>query len=103
VLDRHDQLALLPMHDGAAAALLEPLPREERFATWHLALPDGTLIGRGVGLIVLLRSIRVTRAAARLLDAVPDRALDALYDVVARNRNRLGPLVPNGPGPRQFP
>jgi predicted DCC family thiol-disulfide oxidoreductase YuxK len=56
-----------------------------------------------VGLVALLRSIRLTRAAARLLDAVPDRVLDALYDVVARNRNRLGPLVPNGPAPRQFP
>jgi len=91
------------MHDDAAEALLAPLPRQERFTTWHLALPDGSLTGRGVGLIALLRSIRLTRAAAHLLDAVPDRVLDGSYDVIARNRDRLGPLVPNGPAPRQFP
>jgi predicted DCC family thiol-disulfide oxidoreductase YuxK len=91
------------MHDAAAAPLLAPLPPEERFATWHLALDEGSLVGRGSGFVALLRSMRLTRGGARLIGAVPDRVLDALYEVLARNRGRLGRLVPNGPGPRRFP
>jgi predicted DCC family thiol-disulfide oxidoreductase YuxK len=91
------------MRDEAAEALLAPLPPQERFTSWHLVLADGSLAGRGAGLVALLGSIRLTRPAAPLLDAVPDRVLDALYEIIARNRNRLGPLAPNGPAPRQFP
>jgi predicted DCC family thiol-disulfide oxidoreductase YuxK len=91
------------MHDPDAGDLLAPLRPDERFATWHLVLRDGRLVGRGRGGVPLLRAMRRTRGAARLLAALPDPALEAAYDVVARNRGLLGRLVPNRPGPRRFP
>ncbi len=49
----------------------------------------------------LLRAMRISRPAGRLLSLVPPVVLDAAYDVVARNRGRLGRLVPDGPAPRR--
>jgi len=91
------------MHDEEAASLLEPLPEDERFASWHLALGDGSLVGYGTGGVELLRSMRLTRPVGGLFAAVPDRLLDAAYGLVARHRDRLGRLVPNGPAPKRFP
>jgi predicted DCC family thiol-disulfide oxidoreductase YuxK len=91
------------MHDEAATPLLASLPQEERFATWHLVLADGSLAGHGTGVVELLRSMHLTHAAGGLLDAVPDRVLDMLYNVVARHRGSLGRLVPRGAAPRHFP
>jgi hypothetical protein len=47
--------------------------------------------------------MRLTRPVAPLVARVPERALEVLYRFVARNRSRLGRLVPNGPAPRRFP
>jgi predicted DCC family thiol-disulfide oxidoreductase YuxK len=91
------------MHDPDAVELLAPLPPSERFANWHLVLVDGTLVGRGAGGVVLLRMLRGTRGAGRLLAALPAAVVEAAYAVVARNRRLLGRLVPNGSGPRRFP
>ena len=91
------------MRDEQAAPILEPLAEGERFASWHLALADGSLVGYGSGGIELLRSMRLTRQAGRLLGAVPDGLLDALYGLVARYRGPLGRLVPDGPAPKRFP
>jgi len=91
------------MRDVEAAPLLEPLPEDERFASWHLALLDGSLAGDGTGGVELLRSMRLTRPAGRLVAAAPGHVLDALYDVVARHRFLLGRFVPDGPAPRRFP
>ncbi len=91
------------MRDEEAAALFEPLPSDERFASWHLVLGDGSLVGYGTGGVELLRSMRLTRPAGRLLAALPDRVLDALYGLVARHRGLLGRLLPDGPAPKRFP
>ena len=91
------------MGDEEAEPLLAPLPADERFASWHLALGDGLLVGYGTGGVELLRSMRLTRPAGRLFAAVPDRVLDALYGLVARHRGLLGRLVPDGPAPKRFP
>ena len=91
------------MHDEEAATLLEPLPEDERFASWHLALGDGSLVGYGTGGVELLRSMRLTRPVGGLFAAVPDRLLDAPYGLVARHRGVLGRLVPDGPAPKSFP
>jgi len=91
------------MHDEEAASLLEPLPEDERFASWHLVLGDGSLVGYGTGGVELLRSMHLTRPAGLLLAAVPDRLLDAPYGLVARHRGVLGRLVPDGPAPKSFP
>jgi hypothetical protein len=91
------------MQDAAAAELLAPLPPAERFATWHVAFPDGTLVGRGTGGVVLLRTLRRTRGIGYALEFAPDRALDAAYDLIAHHRQWLGRIVPDHPGPRRYP
>jgi len=91
------------MRDEEATRLLEPLVADERFATWHLALGDGSLVGYGTGGVELLRSMRLTRPAGRLLAAVPDRVLEAVYGLVARHRGPLGRLVPDGTAPKRVP
>lgn len=102
-LDRRRELAFLPLRDPDAAPLLAPLPEDERYASWYLALPDGSLAGRGAGAVELLRSLHVTRALARPLALVPERVLDSLYRAVAGRRRLLGRLVPDVPAPRRFP
>lgn len=83
--------------------MLEPLPEDDRFATWHLALPDGSLAGGGTGLRALLRSMRLTRRAGRVLERLPDSVLNRFYVLVSGHRAQLGRLVPDGPAPRRFP
>jgi predicted DCC family thiol-disulfide oxidoreductase YuxK len=101
-LDRDRELALLPLQDPGAAPLVAELPEHERHATWRIAHEDGSLVGRGEGAPVLLRTMTLTRPAGRLLAHVPPRALDAAYDLFARHRGRLGRLVPDGPAPRRL-
>lgn len=101
--DRRRRLAFLPLRDPEAAPLLAPLPEEERYASWFLSLPDGSLAGRGAGAVELLRVLEAARPAARVLAWVPPRLLDRLYDAVARHRTALGRFVPDGPAPRRFP
>jgi predicted DCC family thiol-disulfide oxidoreductase YuxK len=102
-LDRREELAVLPLRDERAAPLLEPLPENERFSSWRLALPDGTLAGHGAGAVALLRAMRLTRPVARVLAPLPDRVLDIPYGVVAGKRSQLGRVVPDGPAPLRFP
>jgi predicted DCC family thiol-disulfide oxidoreductase YuxK len=89
------------MRDPAAAPLLESLPEDGRFATWHLVRPDGSLAGYGAGLVELAQAMRLTRPLARVLAHLPHRTLEALYALIARHRSTLGRLVPDGPAPRR--
>jgi hypothetical protein len=73
-LDR-GRYAYLPFDDPDAEPMLVSLPEEKRFASAHLVRPDGTFWSPS---------------------SVP-------YRLVARNRHRLGRLVPDGPGPRRYP
>ena len=65
----------LPFGDEAAAALLAPMPEERRYESAHVARPDGSVWSPS----------------------------SAPYRLVARNRHRLGPFVPDGPGPHRYP
>jgi hypothetical protein len=67
--------AFLPFDDPAAEPLLARLPEGVRFASAHVVRVDGSVWSPS----------------------------SAPYRLVARNRHRLGPLVPNGPGPRRYP
>ena len=101
--DRGDELVLLPLQDDKASSFLADLPESERRATWRLVFGDGSRTGYGRGVVELLRAMRLPRPAARAVGALPPRVLDDLYGLVARNRGRLGRLVPDGPAPRRYP
>ena len=103
MLDRRDELAYIPLGDPEAASLLVGLPDDERLATWRLGLTDGSLVGYGAGVLQLLEAVRLTRPVGRVLARLPAGALDRIYDIVARRRDKLGRLVPDRPGPRRFP
>src|SRR5437764_133488 len=100
-LDHRERLALLPLDDPAARALVSPLPTEERYASWHFVWPDGRVRSRSAASIDLLAGLgrhRFAAAASRL-----ERPLDAPYELVADHRDRVGLLVPDGAAPRRFP
>ena len=103
-LDRGRNLALLGLDDASADRLLEHVSGEERGSSLRLVLPDGRMISAGAAALGVLERLPATRPLARtatLLHA--QRAAEALYAFVARNRDRLGRLVPDGPGPRRYP
>ena len=91
-------MAFLPFEDDAAEPLLALLPDEERFESWHLVRPDGSIAGGRRGNLALLRELAPVPQVPGLA-----RAVDAIYWRVARNRDRLGRLVPSSRGPRRFP
>ena len=100
-LDRHEELALLPLDDEEAGRLLVGIPEDARFKCWWFVLPDGTPIaGDAGGGVVLMTELRLTRPVGRALRALHASALvDALDKVVARHRGLLGHLVPDGEPP----
>ena len=102
-LDADEALGILPLDDPYAEPILAAIPANERFSSWRLALPDGSLAGYGAGVVELLRTLRLTRPASRVLEHLPESALDALYRGVAHRRGLLGRLVPDGVAPRRFP
>ena len=102
-LDSDRRLAFLPLGDPRALPLLTTLEEHERFATWRLALHDGSLVGYGAGLTQLLGTMRRTSLAAPVVSRIPDSLLDSVYGMVARHRETLGKLVPNRPGPSRYP
>ena len=73
-LDR-GRYAWLSFDDPDAQPLLARVPEERRFGSAHVARADGTVWSPS----------------------------NAPYRLVARNRHRLGRLVPDGPGPRRYP
>jgi predicted DCC family thiol-disulfide oxidoreductase YuxK len=81
-LDRRRRLAFLPLDDPAADPLLESTPADERLASWRLVHRDGSTRSHGW---------------------VRGRLPDAAYGLVARNRGKLGRLVPDGDGPYRYP
>lgn len=81
-LDIRGRLAFLPLDDAEAERFLDPLPEEERSASWRLVRRDGSLLGYG---------------------GVRGRVPDAIYAFVARHRGTLGRVVPDGHAPRRFP
>jgi hypothetical protein len=85
--------------------LLASVPEEARGNCWWLVLRDGTPIaGDAGGGVAALGEVRLTRPLARGLSLVGASGLiDAFDKRVARNRARLGGIVPDGPAPRRYP
>jgi predicted DCC family thiol-disulfide oxidoreductase YuxK len=103
-LDRRERLALLGLEDVAADPLLECVSGGERGSSLRLALPDGRLLSAGAAVMGVLERLPATRllaqSAARLH---AERVVAAVYALVARHRDRLGRLVPDGAAPRRYP
>ena len=103
-LDRGGSLALLGLEDPPADRLLEHVSDEERGSSLRLVLPDGRLLSAGAAALGVLERLPVTRLLARSVErAHAEPAAEALYSLVARHRDRLGRLVPDGYGPRRYP
>ena len=104
-MDRHQELALLPLGDEEAGQLLASVPEEERGQCWWVVLRDGTVVrGDEGGGVMLLAAIRLTGPLGRSLRAVRlSPVVDAFDRVLARYRSGLGRFVPEGPAPRRYP
>lgn len=103
-LDRRRRLALLGLEDGAADRLLEHLPRVERLSSLRLLLPDGSVLWAGHATLAALELLPATHPLTWAAERLRAQAsIEALYRFIARNRGRLGELVPDGPAPRRFP
>jgi len=102
-LDRSGGLALLGLDDASAERLLERVSEEERGSSLRLVLPDGRMLSGGVAALGALERLPATRPLARTAVLHAQPAAEALYALVAGNRDRLGRLVPDGPGPRRYP
>jgi predicted DCC family thiol-disulfide oxidoreductase YuxK len=104
-LDRDEGVALLPLDDEEAGRLLVCVPEDARFGRFWFVLHDGTPIaGDAGGGSALLAEVRLTRPVEHVLGAVHASAIvDALDKVIARHRQRLGHLVPEGDAPRRYP
>ena len=104
-MDRHQELALLPLGDEEAGPLLASVPEDKRGECWWLILRDGTAVeGDLGGGVMLLAEMRLTRPLGRVLRAVRlSPVIDALDRALARNRAPLGRFVPEGPAPRRYP
>jgi hypothetical protein len=94
-------VGLLPLADDAADALLASLPEREKFASWHLVQPGGLISSRGGAAVDLLDALGYGRLAASASRV--EGPIERLYGFVARHRDTLGRLVPDGPVPRRFP
>ena len=103
-LDPRGELALLGLEDASADRLLEHVSDEERVSLLRLVLSDGRMLSGGAAALSVLARLPATRPLARTLTVLhAQRAAEAAYAIVARNRDRLGRLVPDGPGPRRYP
>jgi predicted DCC family thiol-disulfide oxidoreductase YuxK len=104
MLDRRKGLALLGLEDASADRLLEHISENERSSSLRLALGNGRVLSGGAAARGALELVPATRPLARTAEALhAQRAADTLYCFIARNRDRLGRLVPDGPAPRRYP
>lgn len=71
------------------------MPEQQRWDSWHIVDQDGRVSSAGEGFAPLLRLLPGGRALAPLPDRFP-AAAERAYRLVADNRSRLGPLIPDG-------
>jgi predicted DCC family thiol-disulfide oxidoreductase YuxK len=91
--DRRRTLRPLALQDPDAMALLPGMDEATRMASFHLVEPGGAVHSAGLALTELLRLLPGGPALGALAGAAQP-VTDATYGLVAGNRNRLGPLIP---------
>jgi predicted DCC family thiol-disulfide oxidoreductase YuxK len=93
--DRRGRLRAVAIASDEGQALLAPVPPAARAGSWHLAAPDGTVNSAGAAVAPVLRLLPLGRPLAVLPAALPGPT-ERAYRWVARNRRRIGRLVPAG-------
>lgn len=85
-----------------AQKLLEALPLEVRYRTWHLVYPDGRIVSPpdAVMLLLALLAPRIARGLHRLRI---DRVVVRLEKLISAYRGELGKVVPRKGAIRRFP
>jgi predicted DCC family thiol-disulfide oxidoreductase YuxK len=94
-LDARHRLRPVPLGSDEADLLLRGLPDEERMASWHLVLPDGTVRSAGAAFPPLFELLPRGGRLARLSGRFP-RASERTYRWVADHRSILGGPLPAG-------
>ena len=91
--DTRRRLRPLALQDALTAELLPWMSEEDRFASFHVVDDEGLIRSGGEALPPLFAGLASTRPLGHALGAVQP-ATNALYRVIAANRSRIGPLVP---------
>jgi predicted DCC family thiol-disulfide oxidoreductase YuxK len=91
--DRHERLRPLALGTPEADRLLAGMSEEQRWGSWHIVEPNGSLRSAGEGFAPLLRTLPGGKPLAALAQRSPEGA-ERAYRLVAGNRSRLGRLVP---------
>lgn len=94
--DRRGRLGFLPWSHEIAAEWLKDLPPEVRDASMHFKLRNGRLLSGNETFAALLFFLPGAGWFGRLArrNALAGKLLAGVYSLVARNRERLSPLVP---------
>jgi predicted DCC family thiol-disulfide oxidoreductase YuxK len=90
--DRRQRLRPLALQDPEADALLPGMDEGQKLGSWHLVTEDGRVFSAGAAAPPLLRLLPGGRVPAAVLAAFP-ALTNRAYQLVARNRDRLGRLV----------
>ena len=93
--DRRGRLRPVALVAPQAEPLVGDLGEEERMASWHIVVADGSRASAGRGLAPLLRRLPGGRPLAALAERFP-RVADRGYWAVAGRRSALGRLVTAG-------
>jgi predicted DCC family thiol-disulfide oxidoreductase YuxK len=91
--DHEAEIRPVALQDALAADLLPDMSEEDRFASFHVVDDEGLIRSGGEALPPLFAGLASTRPLGHALGAVQP-ATNALYRVIAANRSRIGPLVP---------
>lgn len=92
------------MQDERAIAAAQVIPEEVRFTTFHLVTPEGPGYSGGAAVIETLIAIPWLSRVGRLLAAPILRSLvDVFYRALVASKGFLGRLVPDAPGPVEWP
>ncbi len=91
--DRRRQLRPVALQDPEALELLPGLSDKERMDSFHLLEQDGTVRSAGAALARLLSYLPAGGPLAGLCVRQP-ALTERAYRLVADNRDRIGPLIP---------
>ncbi|HEX8741770.1 MAG TPA: DCC1-like thiol-disulfide oxidoreductase family protein [Thermoleophilaceae bacterium] len=87
--DRARRLRPLPIQSAEGQRLLEPVPEEDRLASWHLVTADGEVRSAERGFPGLFSRLPAGAPIALVTGAAPG-VFGAGYRALVANRTRLG-------------